>query len=68
MQQLESTTRDKQQSLSNDMIEKQLELSTLRGKVAEYEKKLEDSTRECTQQISLIEGLKEDYSSSKSQV
>lgn len=68
MQQLESTTRDKQQTLTEEMVGKQLELSTLRGRVAEYEKRLEDTERECHEQKQLIDGLKEDYSSSKSQV
>ena len=68
MQQLESTTIDKQKTLTEEVVEKQLELSTLRGRVAECEKRLEDRERECHEQKLLIDDLKEDYSNSKSQV
>jgi len=68
MQQLESNTRDQQKNLANEVVDKQLELSALRGKVAEYEKRLEESERVCREQKDLLEGLKEDYTSSKSEV
>lgn len=68
MQQLESTTRDQQKNLTEECIEKQLELSTLRGRVAESEKKLEESEKDCKEQKELIASLKEEYSTAKSQV
>lgn len=68
MQHLESTTRDKQKNLSDEVIHKQLELSGLRGRIAECEKKLEESERECMEQKNLIASLKEDYHTSKTKV
>ena len=68
MQQLESATRDQQKNLSEEVVEKQLELSTLRGRVAEREKKLEESEKDCKEQKELIDSLREDYSSTTAQV
>lgn len=68
MQHLESTTRDKQKNLTEEVVHKQLELSGLRGRIAECEKKLEESERECMEQKNLIESLKEDYQATKAKV
>lgn len=68
MQRLETSTRDKQKYLSDELIEKQLELSGLRGKVAEYERRLELMEKDCSEQKELISTLKEDYQQAKTEV
>ncbi|XP_067939323.1 uncharacterized protein [Watersipora subatra] len=67
MQQLESTTRDQQKNLSEEVVEKQLELSTLRGKVAECETRLDKAEREGSEQKEQLSSLKEEHASTKSQ-
>lgn len=68
MQHLETTTRDKQRNLTDELMTKQLEISELRGKVAECEKKLEESEKEGKEQKQILDTLKEDHSTAKSKV
>lgn len=68
MQRLETSTRDKQKTLSDDLIEKQLELSGLRGKVAEYERRLEQTEADYAEQKMAISTLREDYQRAKTEV